>query len=67
MKLVYEIFFYRAAISAEFKIRTRLSFEVFSLESLWTLDYVFAPLPLPGIGLSLAVMEGQGEGLILQP
>ena len=64
MKLVYEIFFYRAAISAEFKIRTRLSFEVFSLEILWTLDYVLAPLPPLGIGLSVAVRGG--GGLILQ-
>ena len=37
---------------------TRLSFEVFSL------DYVLAPLPLLGIGLSVAV---RGGGLILQP
>ena len=33
---------------------TRLSFEVFSLDSLWTLDYILAPLPPLGIGLSLA-------------
>ena len=34
---------------------TRLNFEVFSLDSLWTLDYILAPLPPLGIGLSLAV------------
>ena len=45
---------------------TRLSFEVFSLESPWTLDYVLAPLPQLGIGLSVAVREG-GGGVILQP
>ena len=41
---------------------TRLSFEVFSLESLWTLGYVLAPLPPLGIGLSVAVREGWDEG-----
>ena len=40
--------------------QTRLSFEVFSLESPWTLDYVLAPLPPLGIGLSVAVREGGG-------
>ena len=45
---------------------TRLSFEVFSLESPWTLDYVLAPLPPLGIGFSVAVREG-GGGVILQP
>ena len=39
---------------------TRLSFEVFSLESPWTLDYVLAPLPPLGIVLSVAVREGGG-------
>ena len=34
---------------------------MFSLDSLWTLDYILAPLPPLGIGLSLAVGEG-GEG-----
>ena len=34
---------------------------MFSLESPWTLDYVMAPLPPLGIGLSVAVREG-GEG-----
>ena len=43
-------------------LRTRLSFEVLSLESPWTLDYVLAPLPPLGIGLSVAVREGVGRG-----
>ena len=37
------------------------SFEVFSLESPWTLDYVLTPLPPLGIGLSVVVREG-GRG-----
>ena len=37
---------------------TRLSFEVFSLESPWTLDYVLAPIP--PLGIRLAVREGRG-------
>ena len=48
--------------SISFMVITRLSFEVFSLESLWTLDYVLAPLPPLGIGLSVAVREGVGRG-----
>ena len=40
--------------------QTRLSFEVFSLESPWTMDYVFAPLPSLRIGFSVAVREGGG-------
>ena len=35
---------------------------MFSLESPWTLDYVLAPLPPLGIGLSVAVTERGGEG-----
>ena len=46
---------------------TRLSFKVFSLESPWTLDYVLAPVPPLGIGLSVAVRERGGGGVILQP
>ena len=42
--------------------QTRLSFEVFSLESPWTLDYVLAPLPPLGIGFSVAVRDWRGEG-----
>ena len=53
-------------LDPEFLRLTRLSLEVFSLESLWTLDYVLAILPPLGIGLSVAVREG-GGGLILQP
>ena len=48
-------------LDPEFLRLTRLSLEVFSLESLWTLDYVLAPLPPLGIGLSVAVREG-GRG-----
>ena len=39
----------------------RLSFEVFSSESPWTLNHVLAPLPPLGIGLSVAVREGVGS------
>ena len=35
---------------------------MFSLESHWTLDYVLAPHPPLGIELSVAVIEGGGEG-----
>ena len=45
--------------------KTRLSFEVFSLESPWTLDYVLAPLPPLGIGLSVAA-RGIGEFISLR-
>ena len=49
-------------MSMKIEIETRLSFEVFSLESPWTLDYVLAPLLPLGIGLSVAVREGRGRG-----
>ena len=52
-------------MSMKIEIETRLSFEVFSLESPWTLDYVLAPLLPLGIGLSVAVREG--GGVMLQP
>ena len=49
----------KKVVSLENERKTRLSFEVFSLESPWTLDYVLAPLPPLGIGLSVAVREGE--------
>ena len=49
------------------KGKTRLSFEVFSLESLLTLDYALAPLPPLRIGLSVAVRGGVNSPALGKP
>ena len=54
-------------IFCHLKMETKLRFEVFSLELLWTLNVCFRlPPPLSkGIGLSMAV-EGRGNSLPLE-
>ena len=45
MVMIYYSLTMDSISSISFMVITRLSFEVFSLESLWTLDYVLAPPP----------------------